>query len=171
MAKRSRLRATALESGDAIELLAEKWRIVILHLLDDHTLRTHELQSAIEGISPKMLTQTLRGMERDGLLTRTVHPVAPPHVEYQLTKMGRSVITRFANSFTGRRRTLPSATPRGPASIPKHEAQVFSDATGTLDSPCILGADLNSGRQLYHEVLDLGGVGAQFHCADRRDNG
>jgi DNA-binding HxlR family transcriptional regulator len=87
-----RLKTTALQSRDAIELLADRWRIVILHLLRHGVLRTHQLQSAIEQISPKMLTQTLRGMERDGLVNRTMHPVAPPHVEYELTKMGRNVI-------------------------------------------------------------------------------
>lgn len=92
MTQGRRLKLTALQSRDAIELLSEKWRIAILHLLQDRPLRTHQLQDAMEGISPKMLTQTLRGMERDGLVNRTVHPVAPPHVEYELTKMGRSVI-------------------------------------------------------------------------------
>jgi len=88
----SPLRSRALQSRDAIELLADKWRIAILHLLREGALRTRELQRAIVEISPKMLTQTLRGMERDGLLTRTVHPVTPPHVEYELTKMGFNVI-------------------------------------------------------------------------------
>jgi len=92
MTQSSRLRVTALQSRDAIELLAEKWRIAILHVLEDGALRTHQLQSALNGVSPKMLTQTLRGMERDGLVQRTIHPVAPPHVEYKLTKMGKSVI-------------------------------------------------------------------------------
>src|SRR5580658_7758069 len=87
-----RLKTKALQSRDAIELLADRWRIVILHLLRNRALRTHQLQSAIEQVSPKMLTQTLRGMERDGLVNRTMHPVAPPHVEYELTKMGRNVI-------------------------------------------------------------------------------
>lgn len=92
MAKSPTLRSTALQSREAIELLAPKWRITIIHLLTNGTLRTGVLQSAISEISPKMLTQTLRGMERDGLLTRTVHPVTPPRVEYRLTKMGLSII-------------------------------------------------------------------------------
>ncbi len=92
MTQSSRLRVTALQSRDAIELLSEKWRIAILHVLEDGALRTHQLQSALKEVSPKMLTQTLRGMERDGLVQRTIHPVAPPHVEYKLTKMGKSVI-------------------------------------------------------------------------------
>jgi len=91
--KKTELRATALESRVAVELIAEKWRIPILHLLEKRGLRTHELQSAVLQVSPKMLTQTLRGLERDGLVQRIMRPVAPPHVEYRLTEMGRSVIT------------------------------------------------------------------------------
>jgi DNA-binding HxlR family transcriptional regulator len=88
----SGLALRALQSRDAIDLLSDKWRISIIHLLRKGALRTGELRSAIEEISPKMLTQTWRGMERDGLGTRTVYPVAPPHVRYELTKMGLSVI-------------------------------------------------------------------------------
>jgi DNA-binding HxlR family transcriptional regulator len=86
------IRARALQSRDAIELLAEKWRITILHVLDPGSRRTGELQRAIAEVSPKVLTQTLRGMERDGLITRTIHPVVPPRVDYQLTPMGKSLI-------------------------------------------------------------------------------
>jgi DNA-binding HxlR family transcriptional regulator len=87
------LKVTALQSREAIELVADKWRIAILHLLQRNgSLRTHQLQRAIEQVSPKMLTQTLRGLERDGLVNRELRQVAPPHVEYRLTKMGKSVI-------------------------------------------------------------------------------
>ncbi len=86
------MRTRALQSRDAIELLADKWRIPILHVLAPGPLRSSGLQKAISEISPKVLTQTLRGMERDGLLVRTVYPVVPPKVEYQLTNMGRSLL-------------------------------------------------------------------------------
>lgn len=92
IAQQSVPRATALQSRDAIELLADKWRIAILHLLRTGPMRTHQLQGALKEVSPKMLTQTLRGMERDGLLSRIVHPVAPARVEYELTRMGTSMI-------------------------------------------------------------------------------
>ena len=85
-------RDRALESRDAIELLSNKWRITVIHLLRAGTLRTGELQSAISDISPKVLTQTLRGMERDGLISRKTYAVAPPRVEYTLTNMGASLI-------------------------------------------------------------------------------
>jgi hypothetical protein len=77
IASSPRLRSAALESRDAIELLTEQMENFCSHLLRNGPLRPHELQNAIEEISPKMLTQTLRGIERDGLLMRKVHPVAP----------------------------------------------------------------------------------------------
>lgn len=85
-------RSRVLESQDVVELLAPKWRITVLHLLRDGSLRTSELQSAMEEISAKVWTETLRGMERDGLIERKVHPVAPPRVEYGLTEMGRNML-------------------------------------------------------------------------------
>jgi DNA-binding HxlR family transcriptional regulator len=85
-------RDRALQSRDAIDLLSSKWRITILHVLRDGPLRTNVLQTAISEISPKVLTQTLRGMERDGLIDRHIYNVVPPRVEYALTDMGRSLI-------------------------------------------------------------------------------
>ena len=92
MGKARTIRGRALQSRDAIELLSDKWRIPILHLLDAGPQRSGELQRAIPEVSPKVLTQTLRGMERDGLILRTVHAIVPPRVEYRLTQMGKSVI-------------------------------------------------------------------------------
>jgi DNA-binding HxlR family transcriptional regulator len=85
-------RAKALQSRDAIELLANKWRITVLHILRDGPLRTGEIQGAISDVSPKMLTQTLRGMERDGLLVREAAGAGRQRVEYRLTTMGASLI-------------------------------------------------------------------------------
>ena len=87
-----RLRGRALQSKHAIELLANKWRITILHILREGPLRTREIQTAIPEVSPKMMTQTLRGMERDGLLVREVHNTGTRHVEYRMTPMGTSLI-------------------------------------------------------------------------------
>lgn len=92
MAKIISIKDRALQSRDALELLSDKWRITVLHVLRDGPLRTKDLQAGIDQISPKMLTQTLRGMERDGLIRRIVHSVVPPKVEYELTEMGRSVL-------------------------------------------------------------------------------
>jgi DNA-binding HxlR family transcriptional regulator len=86
------IRSRALQSRDAIELLSSKWRITILHLLTPGSVRANQLQRAIDGLSSKVMTQTLRGLERDGLIRRNVRNVIPPHVEYELTSMGHSVI-------------------------------------------------------------------------------
>ena len=92
MAKLPTLHDRALQSKDAVDLLSHKWRIAILHLLRDGPLRTSELQNALAEISPKVLTQTLRAMERDGLIERSVHAAAPARVEYALTSMGASLL-------------------------------------------------------------------------------
>lgn len=92
MAKIVNVRDRALQSRDAIELLSNKWRITVIHILRDEPLRTSEIQGAISEVSPKVLTQTLRGMERDGLVRRDIHNVVPPRVEYGLTPMGKSLI-------------------------------------------------------------------------------
>lgn len=82
----------SLQSRDAVELLSDKWRIPVLHVLTPGPLRTNELQRALDQVSAKMLTQTLRGLERDGLIERRVLSAVPARVEYQLTAMGASVI-------------------------------------------------------------------------------
>jgi DNA-binding HxlR family transcriptional regulator len=81
---------------DLLGHIADKWTMIILELLVEHKqLRFTQLSKMIDGISQKMLTQTLRYMERDGLLTRTVHPVVPPRVDYRITEMGTSLSYAF----------------------------------------------------------------------------
>ena len=79
----------------AREMLArigDKWSVSVIHVLGDAgTLRFNELRSRVDGISQRMLTVTLRGMERDGLVTRTVYPEVPPRVEYALTRLGATL--------------------------------------------------------------------------------
>lgn len=79
-------------SRQAIELVADKWAILILYALSLGTLRHGELGRRIGGISQKMLTKTLRNLERDGLISRKVYQVVPPKVEYSLTAMGRDLM-------------------------------------------------------------------------------
>jgi len=78
--------------NELIGRVADKWTMVILEVLTEHgEMRFTRLGEMVEGISQKMLTKTVRQMERDGLLTRTVHPVVPPKVEYKLTDLGLSL--------------------------------------------------------------------------------
>ena len=82
--------------NELIGRVADKWTMIILEVLDDHgTLRFTQLARAVKGISQKMLTQTLRQMERDGMVVRTIHPVIPPHVDYRLTPLGMSLGAAF----------------------------------------------------------------------------
>src|ERR1700692_2593725 len=82
--------------NDLIGRVADKWTMLILEVLAEKgELRFTRLSELAEGISQKMLTQTLRNMERDGLVLRTVHPVVPPKVEYKLTQLGMSLGAAF----------------------------------------------------------------------------
>lgn len=73
-----------------LDLLANKWAALAIGALEDGPRRFGELQRALQGVSPKVLTQTLRRLEESGLVLRTVYPAVPLHVEYALTELGRS---------------------------------------------------------------------------------
>ncbi|RKG79429.1 transcriptional regulator [Corallococcus exercitus] len=72
--------------------MGDKWSVLVIVMLAEHPLRFSELRRSIGTVSQKMLTATLRGLERDGYLTRTVTPSIPPRVDYALTEMGRDVL-------------------------------------------------------------------------------
>jgi DNA-binding HxlR family transcriptional regulator len=72
--------------------IGEKWSVLIIIMLTERVRRFSELKRAIGGVSQRMLTLSLRGLERDGLVKRTVFPVVPPRVEYELTPLGRSLV-------------------------------------------------------------------------------
>jgi DNA-binding HxlR family transcriptional regulator len=76
----------------AIEVISNKWRIEVLHHLLGSPLRTYQLQRELEDVSAKVLTQTLRGLERDGLIERQVSPGVPPRVEYRLTSIAKELL-------------------------------------------------------------------------------
>ena len=73
--------------------VGDKWSVFVIMMLDDGQKRFNEIKRMIGGISQRMLTLTLRGLERDGLVTRTVFPTIPPRVDYELTKLGHSLLT------------------------------------------------------------------------------
>jgi DNA-binding HxlR family transcriptional regulator len=79
------------EVRQILDRVADKWSLLAIALLEERTLRFTELQRLIDGISQRMLTVTLRQLERDGLVRRTVYPVVPPKVEYELTPLGRTL--------------------------------------------------------------------------------
>ena len=71
--------------------VGDKWSILVVMILSEGTCRFNELKRKVDGISQRMLTLTLRGLERDGLVTRTMYPTIPPRVDYALTDLGRSL--------------------------------------------------------------------------------
>ncbi len=86
---------------EVIGRVADKWTMVVLEVLTEHgELRFSRVAALAEGISQKMLTQTLRHMERDGLVIRTVHAVVPPKVEYRLTDLGFGLSEAFCGVWT-----------------------------------------------------------------------
>lgn len=78
--------------NDVISLVGDKWSVLIIVLLGRGKRRFSDIKRSVDGISQKMLTVTLRGLERDGYVTRTVYPTIPPKVEYELTDLGRDLL-------------------------------------------------------------------------------
>src|SRR5690242_137404 len=83
--------AAACPTRQVVTRLGDKWTLLVLCALEHDTVRFRALQRTVEGISQRMLTQTLRALERDGIVHRSVRPTTPPSVEYSLTDLGRSL--------------------------------------------------------------------------------
>ncbi|GAA3777547.1 helix-turn-helix domain-containing protein [Plantactinospora mayteni] len=79
------------EVRQILDRVADKWSLLVIALLDRRSLRFTELRRKVDGISQRMLTRTLRHLERDGLVRRTVHPTVPPRVDYELTPLGATL--------------------------------------------------------------------------------
>src|SRR5579863_1474196 len=100
---------------EVLNRVGDKWSVLVVSLLGDGTKRFSELRRMIEGISQRMLTLTLKGLERDGLITRTMYPTIPPRVEYELTATGRTLlapIESLAKWATANRATIQEARDR-----------------------------------------------------------
>ena len=85
---------------EVLQRVGDKWSVLAIDLLGQGTMRFGELHRAIDGITARMLTVTLRGLERDGIVTRTIHPVIPPRVDYALTPMGRTLLDTIGQLVT-----------------------------------------------------------------------
>ena len=88
--------AAACPSRKALDRIGDRWTVLVIGALSEGPLRFKDLARRVEGVSQKMLTQTLRGLERDGLVTRTVFAVVPPRVDYELTPLGRTLLEPLA---------------------------------------------------------------------------
>ena len=83
--------ADCVAAREVLNRVGDKWSVLVISLLGKGPRRFNELRKTIEGISQRMLTLTLRGLERDGLVTRTLFPTIPPRVDYELTDLGRGL--------------------------------------------------------------------------------
>ncbi len=98
---------SACHAREVLQRVGDKWSVYVIDLLGQGTRRFTELHRAIDGITARMLTVTLRGLERDGIVTRTIHPVIPPRVEYALTPMGRTLLDTIGRLVTWTDSHLP----------------------------------------------------------------
>ncbi len=98
---------TTCGAREVLQRVGDKWSVLAIDLLGQGTMRFSELHRAINGITARMLTVTLRGLERDGIVTRTIHPVIPPRVEYALTPMGRTLLDTIGQLVTWADSHLP----------------------------------------------------------------
>ena len=83
---------SSCRAREVLQRVGDKWSMYVIDLLGQDTMRFTELHRGVNGITARMLTVTLRGLERDGIVTRTIHPVIPPRVDYALTPMGRTLL-------------------------------------------------------------------------------
>jgi DNA-binding HxlR family transcriptional regulator len=88
--------------------IGDKWTLLVVELLASGPMRFNEMRRTIGSISQRMLTLTLRGLERDGLVTRTVYPTIPPRVDYELTKLGRTLREPVIALAEWARKNLPA---------------------------------------------------------------
>jgi DNA-binding HxlR family transcriptional regulator len=98
---------TNCRAREVLQRVGDKWSMYAIDLLGQGTMRFTELHRSIDGITARMLTVTLRGLERDGIVTRTIHPVIPPRVEYALTPMGRTLLDTIGKLVTWADSHLP----------------------------------------------------------------
>ena len=83
---------SSCRAREVLQRVGDKWSMYVIDLLGQGTMRFGELHRGVDGITARMLTVTLRGLERDGIVTRTIHPVIPPRVDYALTAMGCTLL-------------------------------------------------------------------------------
>ncbi len=114
---------------EILNRVGDKWSVLVIVLLGEAATRFNGLKRAIDGISQRMLTATLRGLERDGLVKRTVYPTNPPQVEYALTQLGRtllgpvSVLATWAQGHRAEVQRARDAYDRSPGLRPANSRQ------------------------------------------------
>lgn len=114
---------TTCRAREVLQRVGDKWSVLVIDLLGQGTMRFTGLHRAIDGITARMLTVTLRGLERDGIVTRTIHPVIPPRVEYALTPMGRTLLDTIGQLVSWTDSHLPEIEAARAAYDARHPAE------------------------------------------------
>ena len=114
---------SACRARAVLQRVGDKWSMYVIDLLGQGTKRFSELHRSVDGITARMLTVTLRGLERDGIVTRTIHPVIPPRVEYDLTPMGLTLLDTIGQLVIWADSHLPEISAAQAAYDAKHPAE------------------------------------------------
>jgi DNA-binding HxlR family transcriptional regulator len=122
--------------SDVLSRIGDKWSVLVVTRLGGGPLRFNQLRRAIGGISQRMLTLTLRGLERDGLITRAAYPTIPPRVDYALTPLGRDLLIPVSALGAWAIRNQPKIA---------HARQQFDEACEASGKPPINGGRARSG--------------------------
>jgi DNA-binding HxlR family transcriptional regulator len=93
---------------ETLARIGDKWTVMVVGALSEGPIRYNEIRRRVEGISQRMLTLTLKGLEQDGLVTRTMYPTIPPRVDYELTKLGRKLIVPLQALYEWARQNRPA---------------------------------------------------------------
>ena len=118
--------------SEVLSRVGDKWTVLVVSTLGDGPKRFNELRKALGSISQRMLTLTLRGLERDGLVTRTVFPTNPPRVDYELTRLGRSLLEPVSELGSGRARTALLSRMLAAGSIRRQSHRLTRPDTGVF---------------------------------------
>ena len=114
---------SACRAREVLQRVGDKWSMYVIDLLGQGTKRFSELHRSIDGITARMLTVTLRGLERDGIVTRTIHPVIPPRVDYALTPMGLTLLDAIGQLVSWADSHLPEISDAQAVYDAKHPAE------------------------------------------------
>jgi DNA-binding HxlR family transcriptional regulator len=117
----ARNHSSSCRAREVLQRVGDKWSVQVIDLLGERTMRFSELHRSVDGITSRMLTVTLRGLERDGIVARTIHPVIPPRVDYELTAMGRTLLDTIGQLVSWTDSHLPEIDAARAAYDERHE--------------------------------------------------
>lgn len=120
--------SSSCRAREVLQRVGDKWSVQVIDLLGQDSRRFSELHRSIDGITSRMLTVTLRGLERDGIVKRTIHPVIPPRVDYELTPLGRTLLNTIGQLVSWADSHLPEIDAARVAYDARHAADVHPPA-------------------------------------------